>query len=147
MTAPRLPLAAGGRLLTAAAASLAGRGLQRRQRGLGTGAHGPGERRRQQSWSRGSVVPPMWSLRGPGTEPVLPVLAGGLLSTEPPERALSPSLGPLCYASTSFLSILFGFLFHHLLYISYRLLPSGYLEEIIFSFFFWSHHVAYRIPD
>ena len=37
----------------------------------------------------------MWTLPGPGVEPVSPALAGGFFTTEPPGKPRSPDFGPV----------------------------------------------------
>ena len=123
----------GGRLLTQ---RLLFCGARAPGTGSGAGVHRPWGVRAAAGVLRGlSCSTDVGSART-RVEPVLPALAGRVLPTEAPGRSLSPSLVLLCYGLTSFLSVAFGFLFHYLLYISYRLLPSGYLEETITFYLF-----------
>ena len=46
----------------------------------------------QQWWHTGLVAPRMWDLPRPGLEPVSPALAGGFLTTVPPEKPSSFTL-------------------------------------------------------
>ena len=44
----------------------------------------------QQLWHWAQLLRNMWDLPGPGIEPLSPVLAGGFLTTAPPEKSCNP---------------------------------------------------------
>ena len=50
----------------------------------------------------------MWSLPGPGIEPMTPALAGGFLTTGPPEKSLTDAFDSLMLLTFPLFSLLLG---------------------------------------
>ena len=59
---------------------------------------------RLSSGTRASLLHGVWDLPGPGLEPVSPALAGGFLTTAPPEKPLLSRILTLLFLSDRFLN-------------------------------------------
>ena len=80
------------------------------------------ERRLSSCGARASLLCGMWDLPGPGLEPVSPALAGGFLTTVPPEKSLGWVLKVACVSEL-----------------------VCHIFPFFSFFFFWLYHVAYGI--